>query len=317
MSRVCKIHDAWRRILQRCYSEIYLRRNPSYRGCSVAPEWHVFSAFKRWMEQQDYVGKQLDKDLLVQGNKTYSKETCCFLSSEVNNFLCTNRKKDTCLPIGVVAREGKFAGHCRNPFTNTQEYLGLFPTADQAHNAWKNRKHELALEYSKLETNVKIINALQTRFLPTNQTLTDCESHNLINKKEVQLAWDDTKRAAVIAEYTHIMSTEYDNDADRSAASLEVVKELAEKHGEAPNGVRTILMKAGVYIKKDATAAAVAATKTNATGGTKRISKEEAIQTLTNQIGAIDPELIDAEILSKLTGKAAAYISSILMKVGS
>lgn len=131
------------------------------------------------------------------------------------------------------------------------------------------------------------------------------------------MAWTDDKRAAVIAEYTNTMATEYDNDADRSAASLEVVKELGEKHGEAPNGVRTILMKAGVYIKKDATAAAVAATKTNATGGTKRISKDDAIQTLTNQIGAIDPALIDAEILSKLTGKAAAYFSTILMKTGA
>lgn len=130
------------------------------------------------------------------------------------------------------------------------------------------------------------------------------------------MAWTDEKRAAVIAEYTHTMETEYDNDADRSAASVEVVKELAEKHGETPNGVRTILMKAQVYIKKGEGAAASTATKSS-TSGTKRISKDDAIQTLKNQIGAIDPELIDDEILSKLTGKAAAYFSSIFMKVGA
>lgn len=130
------------------------------------------------------------------------------------------------------------------------------------------------------------------------------------------MAWTDTKRAEVVAEYSNIMATEYDNDAARAAASLEVVKELADKHEESANGVRMVLMKAGVYVKKGDPVAAAKATSGTSTTGTKRISKEDAIQTLTNQIGAIDPALIDAEILSKLTGKAAAYFSSVLMKTG-
>lgn len=129
------------------------------------------------------------------------------------------------------------------------------------------------------------------------------------------MAWTDTKRAEVVAEYSNVMATEYDNDAARAAASLEVVKELADKHEESANGVRMVLMKAGVYVKKGDPVAAAKANSTSTTG-TKRISKEDAIQTLTNQIGAIDPALIDAEILSKLTGKAAAYFSSVLMKTG-
>lgn len=48
-------------------------------GCSVCEEWLTFSNFKRWMEQQDYEGKALDKDLLVSQNKTYSSETCVFV----------------------------------------------------------------------------------------------------------------------------------------------------------------------------------------------------------------------------------------------
>jgi hypothetical protein len=123
------------------------------------------------------------------------------------------------------------------------------------------------------------------------------------------MAWTDEKRAAVIAEYVDIMNTEYKTDAERAAASVEVVKELSEKYGETSNGTRMILSKANVYVKKTSTDTAAEA-KTKATG-TARISKEDAIATLRNHIAAIDPALIDEEILSKLTGKAAAYFTTI------
>ena len=73
-------------MLQRCYSESHLVRQPTYKGCSVCEEWLTFSNFKSWMEQQDWEGKQLDKDLLVYKNKIYSPETCVFVSSVINSF---------------------------------------------------------------------------------------------------------------------------------------------------------------------------------------------------------------------------------------
>ena len=51
------------------------------------------------------------------------------------------------------------------------------------------------------------------------------------------MAWTDDKRNAVITSYVDTMEKEYDNDEDRAKSSMEVVKELAEVHGESPNGV--------------------------------------------------------------------------------
>lgn len=124
------------------------------------------------------------------------------------------------------------------------------------------------------------------------------------------MAWTDQKRAEVIAEYTQIMTEQFTDDTERAANSIEVVKQLATKHGESANGVRMILQKAEVYIKKEATTS-TRAVKTGEAGA-KRINKVEAIQDLKNAISAIDPQLLDDDILDKLTGKAAAYFASLL-----
>ncbi len=67
-------------MLQRCYSESYLNKRPSYRGCSVCEEWKTFSNFMAWMKNKNMENLELEKDILVPGNKLYSPETCVFVS---------------------------------------------------------------------------------------------------------------------------------------------------------------------------------------------------------------------------------------------
>jgi hypothetical protein len=106
------------------------------------------------------------------------------------------------------------------------------------------------------------------------------------------------------------MANEYDNDVDRAAASVEIVKELAETHEETVNGVRMILNKAGVYIKKATTAKATASKDG---GGAKRVNKAEAIATLKELIiSTAGEDAIENDILDKMTGKAAMYFAGIL-----
>ena len=83
----CHFYEVWKDMLNRCYSEKLQAKYPTYIGCSVCDEWLTFSNFKRWMEARDYAGKQLDKDILVTGNKVYSPDTCVFVSGAVNKLL--------------------------------------------------------------------------------------------------------------------------------------------------------------------------------------------------------------------------------------
>lgn len=161
----CKIYDAWRGMLRRCYDPKFLETRPTYLGCSVDNAWHSFMNFRAWMLTQEFEGKQLDKDLLYPGNKVYSKDTCVFISSALNSFLLESTATRGLLPLGVSAKGDKFQANCQNPLTKTTKYLGLFNTPEEAHYAWKKYKHELALEYAKLETDPRIIQALQTRYL--------------------------------------------------------------------------------------------------------------------------------------------------------
>jgi hypothetical protein len=101
----CPFYSCWKHMLKRCYDDCYIKLHPTYKGCSVCREWHLFSNFKSWMEQQDWEEKQLDKDLLVYGNKVYSPSTCVFLSQGLNKFLTKSNKARGEYPLGVWKRK--------------------------------------------------------------------------------------------------------------------------------------------------------------------------------------------------------------------
>lgn len=121
--------------------------------------------------------------------------------------------------------------------------------------------------------------------------------------------WTDELKAKVVKLYQDANPT--------PETSVEIVKKIAEDIGESANGVRMVLMKAEVYLKKDAGASSGTTTKPGSAAtkseGTKRVSKESQIAELKAAITARDGKL-DEDILSKLTGKAAAYFTEILKK---
>ena len=105
-------------MLQRCYSEKWQERYPTYKGCSVSEEWHTFSNFKAWMEKQQWEGKQLDKDILFEGNKVYSPEPCVFVTRKTNMFTTDRAARGSGL-LGMHwdKEKAKFRAGCNNPFT--------------------------------------------------------------------------------------------------------------------------------------------------------------------------------------------------------
>ena len=159
----CPYYAVWMNMLQRCYSEKFQESNPTYIGTSVCNEWLSAATFKEWMEQQDWQGKSLDKDIIAPGSKLYSPETSTFVLKATNNFVIA---RDACrgeYPIGVslYKRTGKYQAHCKNPFTREQEGLGYFSTTGEAHEAWRKRKHEIAQLVAAKESDPRIVAALK------------------------------------------------------------------------------------------------------------------------------------------------------------
>lgn len=168
---ICPFYQAWENMLKRCYSAKYQETRPTYKGCSVSDDWLRFSNFKSWMEAQNWEGKQLDKDLLFEGNKIYSAETCVFVTQAVNKFTIDSGASRGEWLIGVywVKGSGKFKTSCRNPFTKKLEYLGLFTSELEAHKAWLKRKLELARLLAAEQTDERVAKALIERYTnPTN-----------------------------------------------------------------------------------------------------------------------------------------------------
>lgn len=83
----CPYYVKWVSMFTRCYSTRQQRLQPTYQGCSVSPDWHHFSDFKSWMQQQSWEGKELDKDVLVRGNKVYGPSSCIFITRDLNMLL--------------------------------------------------------------------------------------------------------------------------------------------------------------------------------------------------------------------------------------
>lgn len=164
---VCPYYKTWTNMLARCYSTKWQEKYLTYRGCSVSTEWLTFSNFKAWMESQDWEGKQLDKDLLFEGNKVYGPETCMFVSPMVNTFTIDSGAVRGEWLIGTYwhKQTEKFQAKCSNPFTKKQESLGYFTCEQQAHQAWVKRKLELAHELAAEQSDPNVAKALIDRYM--------------------------------------------------------------------------------------------------------------------------------------------------------
>lgn len=140
---ICPYYQSWANMIERCYSQKYQEKYPTYKGCSVDSEWLTFSNFKKWMETQDWKGKHLDKDVLLSGNKIYGPDKCIFLSSRINMLLTDSRASRGLYPKGVSYHEksDRYRASCSNGAKKIS--LGCFDTIEEAEASYLKFKANL------------------------------------------------------------------------------------------------------------------------------------------------------------------------------
>jgi len=114
-------------------------------------------------------------------------------------------------------------------------------------------------------------------------------------KRRRKMAWTDESKEMAVEMYTSADAT--------PETSMEIVKDIAEELNESPNGVRMILTRAGVYVKKNPSKA-----NGNASTGGGRVSKADCHQQLVEAVASVGGSL-DMTIIDKISGKAAKHIA--------
>ena len=158
----------WKSMIYRCYDSNFHERQPTYKDCTVCDEWHNFQNFAEWYIKQEFNGCDycLDKDLLIDGNKIYSPETCVLAPRQINNlFLDSSTIRGEC-PIGVCLekRKNRFVAYIKK--NGKHCYIGMFQTAEQASQAYQKAKKEYvkqkALEWQN-RIDERLFNALMAK----------------------------------------------------------------------------------------------------------------------------------------------------------
>ena len=134
---------------------IHLKKKyPTYKDCEVSENFKSYEYFYEWCHKQIGFGVdgngnpfQLDKDLLIKGNKVYSESTCVFIPAEVNTLLVKRTASRGEYLIGIYwnKKASAFVARVRKN-TGKSEFLGYFKTELEAFKAYKQAKEEFIKE---------------------------------------------------------------------------------------------------------------------------------------------------------------------------
>lgn len=165
------LHRHWRHLISRTHGD----KPDRYEDATMDSEWYNLQNFLEWAVNQ--IGNSnkedngrywcIDKDILVEGNKRYSENTCIFVPNDINVFFAKQEIGNTgylgvnyIKPATKGAKEGYIA-RCHN--NGERQYLGYYDTPLQAYLAYREAKIAVAKELaSKWEGEVdgRVIEAL-------------------------------------------------------------------------------------------------------------------------------------------------------------
>lgn len=163
IGKVATFYTTWANMIARCYSNKVKNKNPTYNDCYSCEKWHRLKNFKVFFDDNYKDGYDLDKDLLVKGNKVYSPETCVFLPREINSFLSNKYTCKNKLYAGITWRESIRKYQVRIGIEGNSVHLGVFENIDDVVEVYKKAREQeakkLANKY-KHEIDIRAYNAL-------------------------------------------------------------------------------------------------------------------------------------------------------------
>lgn len=148
-----KEYNLWKDMLDRCFN----KRTPTYKDVTCCDEWLLFENFYEWLHKQENFQKlfnsefrwNLDKDILIKGNKIYSWDTCCLVPQEVNSLFVKSNKIRGNLPIGVTRNGNGFSANFYKQ--NRRVYLGTYNTPEEAFQVYKEAKESYIKQIAQEE----------------------------------------------------------------------------------------------------------------------------------------------------------------------
>lgn len=153
-----KEYKTWHGMLERCFDEKYKIRYSTYKNVTCCDEWLCFENFYKWLHEQENFEKwlnregwNLDKDILIKGNKIYSPETCTLVSEAINSLFIRRDEYRGEYPIGVHFHKAKnkFISQCAK--NSKLINLGEYETSEEAFYAYKQYKENLIKEIANEE----------------------------------------------------------------------------------------------------------------------------------------------------------------------
>lgn len=144
-----KEYNHWYNMIKRCYSKEFQNDNSSYMGCKMEEYLLNFQNFSEWIKSIYYEVPnevmEIDKDILIKGNKIYSRDTCLLVPQRINNLFIKKQTSRGNLPIGVSENKLRNKYMARMKMSNKpNDYisLGAYDTPVEAFIVYKRYKEE-------------------------------------------------------------------------------------------------------------------------------------------------------------------------------
>ena len=164
-------YTVWYSMLQRCHNSKIHKQKPTYSGCAISDNFKSLTYFLDWAKQQvghnsrDGEGRKfnLDKDILIKGNKVYSEDTCCFIPGEINVLFGSSRATRGANPVGVYYDKVRENYQAYVRVNGKKCALGRYTTSEEAFYAYKKAKETHIKDVAnkwKEQIDIRVYNAL-------------------------------------------------------------------------------------------------------------------------------------------------------------